>query len=111
MQKSTPRSATPGTRGISSAAETPVATSAPEQFSVSVKPSSRRLILTLGIAGLLSGLAIVGIYELTLGTITGNQNESLRAAVRNVLPGATRFQPLRYANGGSVLTLLFIDFK
>ena len=33
-------------------------------------PSSLRLVLTLAIAGLISGIAIIGIFETTLPTIT-----------------------------------------
>ncbi len=63
------------------------------------EPSSTRLVVTLGIAGLLSGLAIVGIYELTLSTIADNKARELREAVFKVLPGVSRFQKLVYAEG------------
>ena len=35
--------------------------------------SSARLVATLAIAGLISGIAIIGIYEATLPTITINK--------------------------------------
>jgi len=57
-------------------------------------PSSMRLVLSLTIAGLISGLAIVGIYELTLPTITANKARELREAVFKVLPGVARMQKL-----------------
>ena len=41
-------------------------------------PSSLRLVMTLAIAGLLSGIAIIGIYETTLPTITANKAQELR---------------------------------
>ncbi|NND46232.1 MAG: hypothetical protein HKN55_01080, partial [Woeseiaceae bacterium] len=41
-------------------------------------PSSLRLVLTLAIAGLVSGIAIIGIYESTLPTITANKARELR---------------------------------
>ena len=41
-------------------------------------PSSLRLIMTLAIAGLVSGVAIIGIYESTLPTITANKARELR---------------------------------
>lgn len=63
------------------------------------QPSSTRLITTLGIASLLSGLAIVGIYALTLSTIASHKAEATRQAVHNVLPGITQFQPLVYSAG------------
>ena len=62
-------------------------------------PSSLRLVLTLAIAGLISGIAIIGIYEGTLPTITANKARELREAVFKVLPGVTRMQPLVYRDG------------
>ena len=55
-------------------------------------PSSLRLILTLAIAGLISGIAIIGIYESTLPTITANKARELREAVFKVLPGVSQMQ-------------------
>ncbi len=60
----------------------------------SAEPKALRLIATLGIAGLLSGLALVGIYELTLPTITANRARALREAVFQVVPGASSMQKL-----------------
>ena len=62
-------------------------------------PSSLRLILTLAIAGLVSGVAIIGIYETTLPTITANKARELREAVFKVLPGVSRMQALVYRDG------------
>ena len=59
-------------------------------------PSSMRLVLTLAIAGLISGIAIIGIYESTLPTITANKARELREAVFKVLPGVTQMQALVY---------------
>lgn len=59
-------------------------------------PSSLRLVMTLAIAGLLSGVAIIGIYEATLPTITANKAQELREAVLKVLPGVTQMQALVY---------------
>jgi electron transport complex protein RnfG len=66
-------------------------------------PSSLRLVLTLAIAGLISGIAIIGIYESTLPTITANKARELREAVFKVLPGVSRMQPLAYRNGELVV--------
>ncbi len=63
------------------------------------EPSSLRLVLTLTIAGLLSGFGIVGIYELTLPTITAYKAKVLREAVFKVLPGASKMQKLSYDGG------------
>ena len=66
-------------------------------------PSSLRLVLTLGIAGLLSGIAIIGIYETTLPTITANKARELREAVLKVLPGVTQMQALVHRDGELVV--------
>jgi electron transport complex protein RnfG len=55
-----------------------------------------RLILTLALAGLVSGIAIIGIYESTLPTITANKARELREAVFKVLPGVSKMQALVY---------------
>ena len=62
-------------------------------------PSSLRLVLTLAIAGLVSGIAIIGIYETTLPTITENKARELREAVFKVLPGVSRMQALVHRDG------------
>ncbi len=62
-------------------------------------PSSLRLVMTLAIAGLVSGVAIIGIYETTLPTITANKARELREAVFKVLPGVSRMQALVYRDG------------
>ena len=64
-----------------------------------VPPSSLRLVLTLAIAGLISGIAIIGIYESTLPTITANKARELREAVFKVLPGVSQMQALVYRDG------------
>ena len=43
-----------------------------------ISPSSLRLVFTLAIAGLVSGMAIIGIYESTLPTITANKARELQ---------------------------------
>jgi electron transport complex protein RnfG len=62
-----------------------------------------RLVLTLAIAGLISGIAIIGIYETTLPTITANKARELREAVFKVLPGVSQMQALVYRDGGLVV--------
>jgi len=70
-----------------------------EALKQSPAPSSLRLVMTLAIAGLVSGVAIIGIYETTLPTITANKARELREAVFKVLPGVTRMQALVYRDG------------
>ncbi len=60
------------------------------------EPSGLRLAMTLTIAGLISGIAIVGIFEWTLPTITANKARELREAVFKVLPGVSNMQKLVY---------------
>jgi electron transport complex protein RnfG len=60
---------------------------------------SIRLVVTLAVAGLISGVAIIGIYEATLPTITINKARELREAVFKVVPGVTQMQKLVYRNG------------
>lgn len=60
------------------------------------EPSALRLVLTLTIAGLISGLAIVSIFEVTLPTITANKARELREAVFKVLPGVSNMQKLAF---------------
>jgi len=61
-------------------------------------PLIPKLVITLTIAGLLSGLTLVAAYQITLPVIEANKAEALRRAVFLVLPGATRMQPLVWRN-------------
>ncbi len=63
------------------------------------QPSSTRLALSVALAGLISGIAIIGIYEATLPTITANKARQLREAVFKVLPGVSRMQQLGFVDG------------
>jgi electron transport complex protein RnfG len=60
------------------------------------EPSSLRLVATLGLAGLLSGLIIVSVYEATLPAIEAYKALVLREAVFKVLPGVERMQRMVY---------------
>ncbi|MCK4871216.1 MAG: FMN-binding protein [Phycisphaerales bacterium] len=63
------------------------------------QPSSLRLVLTLGIAGLLSGFAIAGAYQITKPIIDANNARALEAAVFKVVPGSTRMRKLALRDG------------
>lgn len=63
------------------------------------EPGSARMILTLAMAGLLSGLAIVGVYELTLPRILANQARALQEAVFTVVPGAESMKKMALQGG------------
>lgn len=58
------------------------------------EPSSFRLIISLGIAGFLSGLVLVGVYLFTKPIIEQNKAEALQRAIFKVLPGTTSFETL-----------------
>lgn len=58
------------------------------------QPSSARLVATLAVAGLCSGVVIVGAHRVTLPRIEAHQAAALERAVLEVLPGAVRFEPL-----------------
>jgi electron transport complex protein RnfG len=61
-----------------------------------------RLVLTLSLAGLLSGFIIVAAYQTTLPAIEAYQAEQLRLAVFKVLPGVARIQRMIYQDGKMV---------
>lgn len=58
-----------------------------------------RLVGTLAVAGLLSGLVLVGAFLLTAPRIAHNRAERLRAAVYRVLPAATAIDALELVDG------------
>jgi electron transport complex protein RnfG len=67
------------------------------QLRATVKPaesSPARLVATLSLAGLLSGLIIVAAFELTLPSITAYKAKVLREAVFEVLPGIASLERL-----------------
>jgi electron transport complex protein RnfG len=68
-------------------------------------PSSLRLVMTLAIAGLISGIAIIGIYETTLPTITANKARELQAAVSKVLPGVSQMQQVVFRDGQLIVSV------
>jgi len=63
------------------------------------EPSSFTLILTLGLAGFISGLILVGAYLFTKPIIAQNKAMALEAAIFKVLPGTTNFTTLTNLNG------------
>lgn len=66
------------------------------------EPSAIRLVLTLAVAGLVSGLAIVGAYTITKPIIDRNDAAALRRAVFKVVPGSSRLQELVYDPQGTI---------
>ena len=68
-------------------------------------PSPARLVTTLTVAGLLSGLIIVFVFEVTLPTINAYKAKVQREAVFKVLPGITRFERLVYEENRLAATI------
>jgi len=63
------------------------------------EPSSFRLIATLVVAALCSGLLLSGAYQVTKPRIDDNKRKALRAGVFKVVPGATQIQKLALRDG------------
>ena len=56
--------------------------------------SSLRMVATLGAAGALAGLLIVGVFTVTLPPIDAHKAEGLRLAISEVLNGPARYETL-----------------
>ena len=69
------------------------------------EPSSIRLVLTLAIAGMISGFAIAGAYQITKPRIEANKARALREAVFQVVPGSSVMQKLVLRDGALVVLL------
>jgi electron transport complex protein RnfG len=63
------------------------------------EPGSAKLVATLGLAGLLSGLIVASVFEATLPTITSYKAKVLREAVFQVLPGTADMKRLVLRDG------------
>ncbi|MBN2797714.1 MAG: FMN-binding protein [Deltaproteobacteria bacterium] len=61
--------------------------------------SAFSLVATLGVAGFLAGLFIVGIYQITDPVIKANEAAELHEAVFKVVPGSSQLQALALDNG------------
>lgn len=68
------------------------------------EPSSQRLVGTLAIAGLISGVIIIAVYIATFDTIKENKARELREAVFKVLPGVEQMQKLLLKGGKLVVS-------
>ncbi|MBM4345446.1 MAG: FMN-binding protein [Deltaproteobacteria bacterium] len=54
------------------------------------EPTSAKLVGTLTLAGLLSGLVLVGVFQATKPLIAANRAAAMQAAVTRVVPGAVQ---------------------
>ena len=57
-------------------------------------PSGPRIVVTLALAGLLSGMALAGVYHITKPVIEANEARALRRAIFKVVPGSFAVQKL-----------------
>jgi len=73
------------------------------QVETAKEPSSLRLILALGIAGLLSGIVLVGTYIYTDPLIKANKEAAIQKAIFNVLPNCTSSETLVLEDGKLVV--------
>lgn len=71
----------------------------PEMELMEPEPGSAKLIMTLGVAGFISGLLLVSAFLYTKPIIEKNKAEALQAAVLKVLPNTVRFEPLILVSG------------
>ncbi|RME87923.1 MAG: RnfABCDGE type electron transport complex subunit G, partial [Planctomycetota bacterium] len=62
------------------------------------EPTTIRLVLTLTIAGLVAGMALVGTYLFTKPIIEANKQRELEESIFIVLPGCKRFLVLENQN-------------
>jgi H+/Na+-translocating ferredoxin:NAD+ oxidoreductase subunit G len=72
---------------------------------VEKEPGSLRLVMTLFMAGLISGLALAGVYQGTKPAIERNNARALQAAVYKVVPGSTQMQKLTLLEGDLVAVM------
>ncbi len=63
------------------------------------EPSSVKLVLALGIAGLLSGIILVGTYIYTAPIIKANKEAAMQRAIFKVLPECASYNTLKLTNG------------
>jgi len=73
--------------------------SEPALHTTTEEPSSARLILSLGLAGLVSGLVLVGVFLQTQPIIQQNQADFLREKVFELLPGTVSIEPYVVRDG------------
>ncbi|MDH5602649.1 MAG: hypothetical protein OEY51_01850, partial [Cyclobacteriaceae bacterium] len=63
------------------------------------EPGSFTLVLSLGIAGLLSGIVLASVYLFATPLIEANREEALRQAIFKVLPGCSAYTTLELRDG------------
>ncbi len=74
------------------------------------EPSSFRLVATLGIAGMLSGIALAGVYEITKPIIEANNLRELKQAVLEVVPGGQTMQEVDLVNDAGEHKIIYAAY-
>jgi H+/Na+-translocating ferredoxin:NAD+ oxidoreductase subunit G len=69
------------------------------QYSDEKDPGSFKLVFTLGIAGLLSGIILVATFIYTKPMIQANKEAAIQRAIFKVLPGCATYSILKLENG------------
>ena len=69
------------------------------ELSPEKEPSSLKLVLALGIAGLLSGIILVATYTYTAPIIKANKEAAMQRAIFKVLPNCASYNTLKLTNG------------
>ncbi|MCU7938187.1 MAG: RnfABCDGE type electron transport complex subunit G [gamma proteobacterium symbiont of Bathyaustriella thionipta] len=67
------------------------------------EPGSSRLVISMAVAGFISGVIIIAIYMLTFDTIKENKARELREAVFRVLPDVSHMQKLHFVDNKMVV--------
>ena len=62
------------------------------------EPSSLKLVFSLGIAGLLSGIILVGTFVYTNPMIKANKEAAIQRAIFKVLPGCASYTTMAFEN-------------
>ena len=65
------------------------------QQALEKEPSSFKLVFTLGLAGLLSGIILVGTFIYTKPMIQANKEAAIQRAIFKVLPGCTTYSTFK----------------
>ncbi|MHC4414697.1 MAG: FMN-binding protein [Planctomycetota bacterium] len=63
------------------------------------EPSSFQLVATLGVAGMLAGAVLAGVYQITKPAIDANKAARLRQGVFRVVPGSSLLKKLVLRDG------------
>ena len=68
------------------------------QINTEKEPSSLKLVFSLGIAGLLSGIILVGTFVYTNPMIKANKEAAIQRAIFKVLPGCASYTTMAFEN-------------